>query len=492
MSTAERSHLEVSGLTNRFGGLVAVKEMSLSVAAGKILGLIGPNGSGKSTVMKLIMGIERPDGGSVRINGVEVCGWPSHRIARMGAGIVFQHSRPLHRQTVLENIKLALLPDKLTRLFADPQTDARARAIAARVGLSGVLDRRPGTLPFADLRKIEIAKAIARDPQVLLIDEPFAGLTAKETAAFSDLICELRDDGRAVLLVDHNVKSVSRLVDRVIAMYVGERIAEGSADEVMRNETVRRVYLGGAIEIAARPESSFRDATTPFLEVDKVSVHYGKAQALEDVSIHVHEREFVAVVGLNGAGKTTLFNTISGLLPYAGDVRRQGATLRNSSAAAIARGGIVQCPEGRELFVDMTVRENLDLGGQHQPPEENATQIEWLFELFPILRERQGQAAGTLSGGEQQMLTIARALMMKPKLLMLDEPTLGLAPVILEQISKALERLRQTTPITVLLAEQNVTFALPHADRVYVLEHARIVWEGDPAKFAVEGGAGYL
>ncbi len=492
MSTAERSHLEVSGLTKRFGGLVAVKEMSLSVAAGKILGLIGPNGSGKSTVMKLIMGIERPDGGSVRINGVEVCGWPSHRIARMGAGIVFQHSRPLHRQTVLENIKLALLPDKLTRLFADPQTDARARAIAARVGLSGVLDRRPGTLPFADLRKIEIAKAIARDPQVLLIDEPFAGLTAKETAAFSDLICELRDDGRAVLLVDHNVKSVSRLVDRVIAMYVGERIAEGSADEVMRNETVRRVYLGGAIEIAARPESSFRDATTPFLEVDKVSVHYGKAQALEDVSIHVHEREFVAVVGLNGAGKTTLFNTISGLLPYAGDVRRQGATLRNSSAAAIARGGIVQCPEGRELFVDMTVRENLDLGGQHQPPEENATQIEWLFELFPILRERQGQAAGTLSGGEQQMLTIARALMMKPKLLMLDEPTLGLAPVILEQISKALERLRQTTPITVLLAEQNVTFALPHADRVYVLEHARIVWEGDPAKFAAEGGAGYL
>ena len=492
MSATERAHLEVTGLTKRFGGLVAVKEMSLSVAAGKILGLIGPNGSGKSTVMKLIMGIERPDGGSVRISGVEVCGWPSHRIARMGAGIVFQHSRPLHRQTVLENIKLALLPDKLTRLFADPQTDARARAIAARVGLTAVLDRRPGTLPFADLRKIEIAKAIARDPQVLLIDEPFAGLTAKETAAFSDLICELRDDGRAVLLVDHNVKSVSRLVDRVIAMYVGERIAEGSADEVMRNETVRRVYLGGAIETAARPESSFRDTATPFLEVDKVSVHYGKAQALEQVSIHVHEREFVAVVGLNGAGKTTLFNTISGLLPYAGEVRRQGATLRGQSAAAIARGGIVQCPEGRELFVDMTVRENLDLGGQHLPTEESGAQIEWLFELFPILRDRQRQAAGTLSGGEQQMLTIARALMMKPKLLMLDEPTLGLAPVILEQISKALERLRQTTPITVLLAEQNVTFALPHADRVYVLEHARIVWEGDPAKFAAEGGAGLL
>jgi branched-chain amino acid transport system ATP-binding protein len=489
---AEAAHLEVSGLTKRFGGLVAVKDMALGVEAGEILGLIGPNGSGKSTVMKLIMGIERPDSGSVRINGTEVAGWPSHKIARLGAGIVFQHSRPLYRQTVLENIKLALLPDKLTRLFADPQTDERARAIASRVGLSNVLDRRPDTLPFADLRKMEIAKAIVRDPQVLLIDEPFAGLTSMETAAFSDLICELRDDRRALLVVDHNVKSVAKLVDRVLAMYVGERIAEGSADEVMRDETVRRVYLGGSIETAARPESSFRDKSVPFLEVDNVSVYYGKAQALDNVSIHVHVGEFVSVVGLNGAGKTTLFNAISGLLPYAGNIRREGTAMRGRTAASIARGGIVQCPEGRELFTDMTLRENLDLGGQHLPAAESAAQIGWLFELFPILRERQKQAAGTLSGGEQQMLTIARALMMKPKLLILDEPTLGLAPVILEQISKGLERLRQTTAITVLLGEQNVTFALPHADRVYVLEHARIVWEGGPEKFAAEMGTGYL
>jgi branched-chain amino acid transport system ATP-binding protein len=486
------AHLDVRGLTKRFGGLTAVKSMTFSVKGGEIVGLIGPNGSGKSTVMNLIMGIVRPDAGSVCINGVDVAGLPPYRIARMGVGIVFQHSRPLHRQTVLENIKLALLPDKLTRLFSDPQIDERAKAIAARVGLDNVLDRRPATLPFADLRKIEIAKAIARDPQVLLIDEPFAGLTSGETAAFSELIGELRKDGRAILLVDHNVKSVARLVDRVLAMYVGSCIAEGTAEEVMRDEAVRRVYLGGAIESASRPEASFRDTASPFLAVENVSVQYGKAQALQGVSIHVHAGEFVAVVGLNGAGKTTLFNAISGLVPYAGDIRREGHSLRGRRAAAIARGGIVHCPEGRELFVDMSVRENLEMGGQHLPSAERAEQIAWAFDLFPILRERQKQAAGTLSGGEQQMLTIARALMMKPKLLILDEPTLGLAPVILEQISKTLERLRQTTSITVLLGEQNVTFALPHADRVYVLEHARIVWEGEPSRFATEFGTEYL
>jgi branched-chain amino acid transport system ATP-binding protein len=347
-------------------------------------------------------------------------------------------------------------------------------------------------LPFADLRRIEIAKAIARDPQVLLIDEPFAGLTSKETAMFSDLICELRDDGRAVLLVDHNVKSVARLVDRVLAMYVGERIAEGTADEVMRNETVRRVYLGGSIETAARAESSFRDSVCRSSKSIMSASTTARRRRWRTSRSTCMPGEFVSVVGLNGAGKTTLFNAISGLLPYSGDIRRQGTSLRGLTAATIARNGIVQCSEGRDLFTDMTVRENLDLGGQHLPPAESAEQIAWLFDLFPILRERQKQAAGTLSGGEQQMLTIARALMMKPKLLILDEPTLGLAPVILEQISKALERLRQTTKITVLLGEQNVTFALPHADRVYVLEHARIVWEGDPARFAAEMSTGYL
>jgi branched-chain amino acid transport system ATP-binding protein len=483
--------LEVTNLTKRYGGLIAVKNLSFSIAPGEILGLIGPNGSGKSTAMKSIMGVERPSAGSVKLDGVELAGLASHQIARKGVGLVFQHSRPLARQTVLENIKVALLPDKLTAVFADSSVNDKAREIAGRVGLGAVLDRKPPTLAFADLRRLELAKAVARHPKLVLVDEPFAGLTASEVADFSALIREFRADGCAVLLVDHNVKSVAALVDRVLAMYLGEWIAEGAAADVMKDETVRRVYLGGALVSTARPESAFADEV-PALQVENVGVSYGKALALQDVSLHVHEGEFVSLVGLNGAGKTTLFNAISGLVPYSGAIKWAGAPLAGGSAAQIARSGIVQCPETRELFGDMSVRENLDLGGNALDDKERLERLEWMFDLFPILKSRQTQVARTLSGGEQQMLAIARALMMKPKLLILDEPTLGLAPVILETLSKALDRLRETTKITVLLGEQNVTFALPHADRVYVLDHGKIVWEGPPERFEAEASENYL
>jgi ABC-type branched-subunit amino acid transport system ATPase component len=488
---SQLNRLEVRGLRKRYGGLVAVKSIDLDLRDGEILGLIGPNGSGKSTVMKLIMGIERPNAGKIMLDGVDLAGLPPHQIARLGVSIMFQHSRPLHRQTVLENIKLALLPDSLLRMATAPEVESNARMIAERVGLGKVIDRRPSTLPFADLRRMELAKAIARDPKVVLIDEPFAGLTLAEIDAFSGLIRALRDEGRAILLVDHSVKSIAALADRVLAMYLGEAVIEGKAEDVMSNETVRRVYLGGELKATVHRDRVDVSAE-PLLQIDDVQVLYGKAQALDELRMVIKQREFVSIVGLNGAGKTTLFNTISGLLPYSGSIHFKGRDLRSMTTAGIAQAGIVQCPESRELFGYMSVRENLDLGGHLLPRAERAKQLDSLFELFPILASRQTQSARTLSGGEQQMLAIARALMMQPTLLILDEPTLGLAPVVIEQLSKALDRLRQSTPITLLLGEQNVTFALPHADRVYVLDHGRITWEGTPAKFESEMGVGYL
>ncbi len=488
------SLLKAEGLSKRFGGLVAVDKVSFSIRPGEILGLIGPNGSGKSTTMSLVMGIVRPDSGKVLLDDVDITGWAPHRIAKQGLSIVFQHSRPLHRQTVLENIMLALLPDSLVRLIADPQVEAKARDIAARVGLAEVANQLPDTLPFADLRRLELAKAIARDPKVLLIDEPFAGLTAPEMHAFSDLIATFRSEGRAVMLVDHNVKGVRALVDRVLAMYVGQKIAEGDPDEVMSNAKVRSVYLGGSLDepVIKTTAMAVAESAKPLLSVQAISVHYGKAQALDKVGFEVHEGEFVSIVGLNGAGKTTLFNAISGFVPYGGDIAWDGRSQHGRTPGAIARGGIVQCPESRELFGDMTVAENLGLGGQRLPKAELERELAWLFELFPVLGERRKQTARTLSGGEQQMLAIGRALMMKPRLLILDEPTLGLAPVVLDHISQALEVLRKETKITLVLGEQNVTFALKHSDRIYLLEHGQIVWQGDAPGFIREAGERYL
>ena len=168
--------LEVRGLTKRFGGLTAVRNLSLDLRGGEIFGLIGPNGSGKSTATA----------GDVIFQGENIAGMPAHKIARKGFGMVFQHSRPLNRQTVLENIMVALLPDSLFVLFADSGLTERAKWIANRVGLGTVMHRRPPTLPFADLRRLELAKAIARDPKVVLVDEPFAGLTLAEVGTFSD------------------------------------------------------------------------------------------------------------------------------------------------------------------------------------------------------------------------------------------------------------------------------------------------------------------
>ena len=491
------SVLKAQGLYKRFGGLQAVNNVSFSVDRGEVLGLIGPNGSGKSTTLSLLMGVTQPDRGSVQLDGQEMAGWRTHRIAKQGLSMVFQHSRPLHRQTVLENIKLALLPDTLWQLFPPHTLDRRAREIAERVGLHNVIDTLPGNLPFADLRRLEIAKALAQDPSVLLLDEPFAGLSPKETREFAELVHLFREEGRAVILVDHNVKEVAGLVDRIVAMHAGQVIAEGTPDEVTRDPKVREVYFGQSLENASgihangdrRSEGNGSEA---LLEIDLRSVRYGLAEALRDIQIQINQGECVSVVGINGAGKTTLFKSILDFQGYEGDVRWQGTSLTGQGPGQVASQGIALCPESRELFGFMTVRENLELGGHKLDRQARESQMDRVFDLFPVLRQRQAQAAYTLSGGEQQQLTIGRALMQQPKLLILDEPTLGLAPLVIENISEALHKLQQDSGMTLLLGEQNLTFALRHSQRIYLLETGNLRWHGPAERFIEEVGEDVL
>ncbi|CAM5206262.1 Vitamin B12 import ATP-binding protein BtuD [Castellaniella defragrans] len=486
--------LEVSGLSKHFGGLQAVDDMAFSVDSGEILGLIGPNGSGKSTTLTLTMGIAHPDQGAIRLRGRDISELPTHAITKAGMTMVFQHSRPLRRQTVLENIQLALLPNSLFQWHMPPHLDEQAHEVAHRVGLSHVLHQRPDSLPFADLRRLEVAKALASNPHVLLLDEPFAGLAPRETSEFSELFLSMREAGCAIVLVDHNVKAVAQLVDRIAVMHAGRKIFEGSPSEATSNARVKEVYFGKSLDAAPSPEETADRGvpSAPLLQARIDSVHYGKSQALRDIDLRVDEGEFVSIVGLNGAGKTTLFNSILGFVEYAGDIRFHDQPLRARKPSANASLGIALCPETRELFSAMSVRENLEMGGHALGTRARGQQLEWVYDLFPVLRARAGQSAHTLSGGEQQMLTIGRALMQKPSLLMLDEPTLGLAPLVLEDISTVLARLQQESGLTVLLAEQNLTFSLQHSDRIYLLETGSLRWHGPASRFAAEVGEDLL
>ncbi|HTP49945.1 MAG TPA: ABC transporter ATP-binding protein [Anaeromyxobacteraceae bacterium] len=221
----------------------------------------------------------------------------------------------------------------------------------------------------------------------------------------------------------------------------------------------------------------------PFLEIENLVVDYGKIRALKGVSMRVEPGELVAVIGSNGAGKTTTVRTVSGLLrPTSGDVRFEGHSLLHLSANRIAALGLVQVPEGRRIFATQSVESNLELGaylrlrrGERRAVEQDKDS---LYQTFPRLRERRGQLAGTLSGGEQQMLAIARALVAKPRLLLLDEPSMGLAPVIIDEVFRLVEQLKRKREVTILLVEQLAYRALEVADRAYVMEQGRIRFTG--------------
>ncbi len=220
------------------------------------------------------------------------------------------------------------------------------------------------------------------------------------------------------------------------------------------------------------------------LKIKNLSAYYGSVRALSGVTCHVREGEIVTLIGANGAGKTTLLNAICGLVRKDGELEFAGRSLKGLAPEEIVGRGISQAPEGRQLFAPMTVAENLELGAYRRYRRDSKASIqadlEKVFELFPRLKDRLEQKAGTMSGGEQQMLAIGRALMAKPKLLLLDEPSLGLAPLVVDDILATLGRLRQEG-VTILLVEQNARAALKVADRAYVLETGRIMLSGAAA-----------
>nr|WP_018111969.1 ATP-binding cassette domain-containing protein [Thermus igniterrae] len=471
--------LRVEKVSKAFGGILALTGIHLSVQRGERRAVIGPNGAGKSTLFKVISGELKPDQGRVFLGGREVTGLPQERVARLGLGRTFQRSSVLPELAVWENVALARqAATGQSRVFHQPlATDARVEEVLEQVGLSGRAEDPAGALSHGEKRQLEIAMALVQDPQVLLLDEPLAGLSGAERERIGQLILGL-DPGITVLLVEHDLEYALRFAHRVTVLHYGQVVAEGDPEAVRENPEVQEIYVGSGGALEAPPEDASGGAgQETVLEVEGLVAGYGGMRVLNGVHLRVRRGEVVALLGRNGMGKTTLLCTLMGLVPLkGGEVRLAGKPLGHLAAHRRAELGLALVPQGRRMFDGLNVEEELRLAawGSRGP-----WTVERVLEVFPRLAERRKSPSKALSGGEQQMVAIARALLRNPSLLLMDEPTEGLSPLMVRQVAEVVRTLKREGE-TVLLAEQNVQMALSVADRVYILEHGGIVWEGSP------------
>ncbi len=489
--------LELDAVSISFGGVKALDGFSLRLDAGEIRGLIGPNGSGKSTAFNVITGLYRPSSGDVRLEGRSILGLRTDEVAARGICRTFQNLRLFGAMSVLENVMLGTHlgqapPNAVETLFNLPrfrQHERTARgnclAVLESLHIAQYAGEVAGNLPYGVQKRVDLARSIVARPKVLLLDEPAAGLTELESRQLMELIRRLHDElGFTLLLVEHDMHFVAALCPRLTVIDFGSFLADGSPEEVRRNEQVVSAYLGtGGHRTAEGSDRPTTESPRPVVEIRDLEVRYGAVPALHGLSIEAGEGAITTIVGANGAGKSTLLATISGLVPaYRGSVRYRGEEITRLSCEERVERGIVLCPEGRRLFPEMTVEENLLLGAYKATDQGAvAARLERVFALFPRIAGRRRQLAGTLSGGEQQMVSIGRALMAAPRVLLLDEPSLGLAPNLVELIFATIAEI-QKGGTSIILVEQNASMALDIAERGYVIETGQVTLSGAAAE----------
>jgi branched-chain amino acid transport system ATP-binding protein len=484
---AARAPLEVSDIGITFGGIKAASGVSFTAVQGKVTSVIGPNGAGKTTVLNMIGGFYRPGTGSIRLGGAELAGAPAWKVARAGIGRTYQTTKLFETMNVLDNVLIAMRRGSLGSMVSAAATaseEAIAEALIAFVGYKGALAATAGDLPHVDRRLVEIARALAMRPRVLLLDEPAAGLMSSDKETLSGLLRRIADVGIAVILVEHDMRLVMGISDHIVVLDAGKPIAAGTPNDIRHDPKVLAAYLGAA-EMQARargePWNGPKDAVLTAIDL---TAGYGAAPVLQKINFEVRPGEMVALIGANGAGKSTMMRAVAGLLrPVAGEVVLNDRRIEHEPAHMIAVRGLALVPEGRQVFPELSVYDNLELGANTRKNVDYATEIEALLKRFPRLRDRMTSKAGLLSGGEQQMLAIARGMMAKPRILLLDEPSLGLAPAMIQELFDVLADLRDEG-ITILLVDQMATLALAVADRGYVIDSGRIVREDTAANLA--------
>jgi branched-chain amino acid transport system ATP-binding protein len=509
---APTASLVVSGVKRRFAKVIALDGIDLVAEPGRIHAVVGPNGSGKTTLLNLISGFYRCDAGEIVLAGERIDRKSTAKIASAGVARTFQTPKLSVYESALDNVVLggdrtsrgSLLGGLLgTRRSRREDKAARARAQTALevLGLSAIAETPAGALPHGTQRLIEIARAIAARPSVVLLDEPAAGLSEGETVVLINAIASMATAGLVVIIVEHNLPVVYGVAHEITVLHQGLVLAHGTPEEVNQNPEVVEAYLGRSAQKHDR-ESAMQvvevlpdtvDLQTPepihqapaaappkdALSVTGLSAGYGALQVIEDVSLTVAAGEIVALVGRNGAGKSTALAAVSGLRygPGAGRIMMADQDLSSAAPEDIAKAGIKFVPEGRRVFAQMTVEENLRLGAFMWRRGHTAKDLERVWEVFPALAERKSQVVLSLSGGQQQMVAIGQAMMARPQILLLDEPTSGLAPSLIDTMYDAFSQLARDG-IGILIVDQNIERVLELGSRYYVMDGGAMVLEG--------------
>lgn len=477
--------LAVEAVDMHFGGIRAVNRASLTVDSGQVHALIGPNGAGKTTTFNLVSGMFAPSAGRVLLHGRPIHHLPAHAICQQGLARSFQITNLFKGLTIQENLRLSLQARHAARwdFWRDVDHHADVHAETAELmkflGLQGIEDTLGGDLSYGGQRLVDLGIALGSKPQVLLMDEPLAGLAAAERERVSRLVKTIAQN-IPVLIVEHDIDRVLGFSQVVTVMNQGEVLMCGTPDEVRNDARVQAVYTGsGTPPVTGRSAVAAGERET-VLRFEKVNAFYGKSHILNDATLDVRQGEIVALLGRNGAGKSTLLKALCGLLkPASGTIEFEGRDIAGLPAPDIARLGIGYVPQGRGLFAGMTVAENLALGRLARKTDGRSGVVwseEKIFEYFPRLKERMHIAADYLSGGEQQMAAVARALSGNVKLLLLDEPFEGLAPAVVQELFTVFDRLRQE--VAIVIVEHNLDLVLALADRVFALERGAVFHTG--------------
>jgi branched-chain amino acid transport system ATP-binding protein len=481
--------LSVEGISKHFGGIRAVNNASLQVGAGEIHALIGPNGAGKTTLFNLVSGLFPPDRGSIRLNGREIHGVASDLICHQGLARSFQITNLFRGLSIYENLRLSLQAQRSMRFNIWRDIDhfddihAETAELVKFLGLEGIEAIEGGELSYGGQRLVDLGIALGSKPQVLLLDEPLAGLAAAERERVSNLIKNVAAN-IPVLIVEHDIDRVLGFSQTVTVMNQGEVLMTGTPDAVRADRRVQEIYTGtGVPEVVHGNSEASSVGAAPILRFERVNTFYGKSHILHDATLDVRDGEIVALLGRNGAGKSTLLKTLAGLVPAAsGTIEYEGRNIAGLPAPDIARSGIGYVPQGRGLFAGMTVKENLSLGRLARKTDASCGVVwseEQILEYFPRLKERMNVAADYLSGGEQQMVAVARAMSGNVKLLLLDEPFEGLAPAVVLELFKVFDQLRRYASIVIV--EHNLDLVLALADRVFALERGAVFHQGPAA-----------